>query len=135
MQRILVIDDERDVRDSVKCVLDLAGYEVLTAENVPEALEQLKRTPMDLVITDIIMPKMNGVQAIESIRRAFPLVRIVAISGGGNFGVAGYQPTAIATNAYLRSAEEAGAHVVLTKPFELDDLIEVVEKLLGVGHA
>jgi CheY-like chemotaxis protein len=78
---------------------------------------------------------MNGVQAIESIRRAFPMVRIVAISGGGNFGVAGYQPTAIATNAYLRSAEEAGAHVVLTKPFELDDLIEVVEKLLGVGHA
>src|SRR5882724_3427570 len=135
MQRILVIDDERDVRDSVKCVLDLAGYEVLTAENVTEALEQLRRTPMDLVITDIIMPKMNGVQAIESIRRAFPMVRIVAISGGGNFGVAGYQPTAIATNAYLRSAEEAGAHVVLTKPFELDDLIEVVEKLLGVGHA
>jgi CheY-like chemotaxis protein len=135
MQRILVIDDERDVRDSVKCVLDLAGYEVLTAENVPEALEQLRRTPMDLVITDIIMPKMNGVQAIESIRRAFPMVRIVAISGGGNFGVAGYQPTAIATNAYLRSAEEAGAHVVLTKPFEFDDLIEVVEKLLGVGHA
>ncbi len=135
MQRILIIDDERDVRDSVKCVLDLAGYEVLTAENVTEALEQLKRTPMDLVITDIIMPKMNGVQAIESIRRAFPMVRIVAISGGGNFGVAGYQPTAIATNAYLRSAEEAGAHVVLTKPFEFDDLIEVVEKLLGVGHA
>ena len=135
MQRILVIDDERDVRDSVKCVLDLAGYEVLTAENVPEALEQLQRTPMDLVITDIIMPKMNGVQAIESIRRAFPMVRIVAISGGGNFGVAGYQPTAIATNAYLRSAEEAGAHVVLTKPFEFDDLIEVVERLLGVGHA
>jgi YesN/AraC family two-component response regulator len=135
MQRILIIDDERDVRDSVKCVLDLAGYEVLTAENATEALEQLGRTPMDLVITDIIMPKMNGVQAIESIRRAFPLVRIVAISGGGNFGVAGYQPTAIATNAYLRSAEEAGAHVVLTKPFESDDLIEVVEKLLGVGHA
>lgn len=135
MQRILIVDDERDVRDSVKCVLDLAGYEVLTAENVTEALAQLERAPVDLVITDIIMPKMNGVQAIESIRKAFPMVRIVAISGGGNFGVAGYQPTAIATNAYLRSAEEAGAHVVLTKPFESDDLIEVVEKLLGVGHA
>ncbi len=135
MQRILIIDDERDVRDSVKCVLDLAGYEVLTVDNATDALEQLGRTPMDLVITDIIMPKMNGVQAIESIRRAFPKVRIVAISGGGNFGVAGYQPAAIATNAYLKSAEEAGAHVVLTKPFELDDLIGVVEKLLGVGHA
>jgi YesN/AraC family two-component response regulator len=135
MQRILIIDDERDVRDSVKCVLDLAGYEVLTADNATDALNQLGRTPMDLVITDIIMPKMNGVQAIESIRRAFPLVRIVAISGGGNFGVAGYQPTAIATNAYLKSAVEAGAHMVLTKPFEVDDLLEAVEKLLGVGHA
>src|ERR1700730_5569474 len=123
MQRILIIDDEQDVRDSVKCVLDLAGYVVLTAENATEALEQLGRTPTDLVITDIIMPKLNGVQAIQSIRRAFPLVRIVAISGGGNFGVAGYQPTAIATNAHLKSAEEA------------EDLVEAVEKVLGVGHA
>jgi CheY-like chemotaxis protein len=132
MQRILIVDDERDVRDSVKCVLDLAGYVVLTAENATDALEQLGRTPTDLVITDIIMPKINGVQAI---RKAFPLVRIVAISGGGNFGVAGYQPTAIATNAYLASAEEAGAHLVLTKPFEAEDLLAAVEKVLGVGHA
>jgi YesN/AraC family two-component response regulator len=72
MQRILIIDDERDVRDSVKCVLDLAGYEAVTAENATDALEQLGRTPTDLVITDIIMPKINGVQAIQSIRKAFP---------------------------------------------------------------
>ncbi len=135
MQRILIVDDELDVRDSVKCVLDLAGYEVLTADNATEALERLGCTPIDLVITDIIMPKMNGVQAIQSIRQEFPLVRIVAISGGGNFGAAGYQPAAIATNAYLRSAEEAGAHVVLTKPFEVEDLLQAVETLLGVGHA
>jgi CheY-like chemotaxis protein len=135
MQRILIIDDERDVRDSVKGVLDLAGYEAVTAENATDALEQLGRTPTDLVITDIIMPKINGVQAIQSIRKAFPLVRIIAISGGGNFGVAGYQPAAIATNAYLASAEEAGAHLVLTKPFEAEDLLQAVEQLLGVGHA
>jgi YesN/AraC family two-component response regulator len=135
MQRILIIDDERDVRDSVKCVLDLAGYVVCTAENATEALDQLGRIPTDLVITDIIMPKMNGVQAIQEIRKAFPLVRIVAISGGGNFGAAAYQPTAITTNAYLASALEAGAHLVLTKPFEADDLLEAVEKVLGIGHA
>ena len=104
MQRILIIDDERDVRDSVKGVLDLAGYEAVTAENATDALEQLGRTPTDLVITDIIMPKINGVQAIQSIRKAFPLVRIIAISGGGNFGVAGYQPAAIATNASRRNS-------------------------------
>src|ERR1700692_181000 len=123
MQRILIVDDERDVRDSVKCVLDLAGYVVATAENATDALEQLGRTPTDLVITDIIMPKINGVQAIQSIRKAFPLVRIVAISGGGNFGVAGYQPTAIATNAYLASAEEAGAPFLHTKTFEVENIL------------
>jgi YesN/AraC family two-component response regulator len=135
MHRILIIDDELDVRDSVKCVLDLAGYVVCTAENATDALEHLGRVPTDLVITDIIMPKINGVQAIQEIRKAFPLVRIVAISGGGNFGVAGYKPAAITTNAYLASALQAGAHLVLTKPFEADDLLEAVEKVLGFGHA
>jgi CheY-like chemotaxis protein len=134
MHRILIVDDERDVRDSIKSVLDLAGYTVNTAENAADALEQLERAPVDVVITDIIMPKMNGVQAIESIRKAFPRVRIIAISGGGNFGAAAYQPTAITTNAYLASAERAGAHFVLTKPFEAEDLIEAVGQLLGVGH-
>jgi YesN/AraC family two-component response regulator len=108
---------------------------VRTAENAMDALEELKRTPVDVVITDIIMPKINGVQAIESIRKEFPRVRIVAISGGGNFGVSSYQPTAITTSAYLASAEKAGANLVLTKPFEAIDLIEAVETVLGVGHA
>src|ERR1700688_1039294 len=135
MQRILIVDDEGDVRDSIKSVLDLAGYTVRTAENAADALDQLERMPIDVVITDIIMPKMNGVQVIESIRKAFPSVRIIAISGGGNFGITAYQPTAITTTAYLASAEQAGANLVLTKPFEAIDLIQAIEKVLGVGHA
>jgi CheY-like chemotaxis protein len=135
MQNILVIDDEPDVRDAVKRVLDRAGYSVRTADNATDALAELKRVATDVVITDIIMPKINGVQAIESIRKAFPSVRIIAISGGGNFGISTYQPTAITTTAYLASAEVAGAHLALTKPFESGDLIQAVEKVLGVGHA
>ncbi len=135
MQNILVVDDEPDVRDSVKYVLDLAGYSVRTAESAMDALAELARNPTDLVITDIIMPQVNGVEAIESIRKAFPSVRIIAISGGGNFGVTEYHPTAITTTAYLASAKEAGAHLVLTKPFETEELIRSVEQLLGVGHA
>jgi CheY-like chemotaxis protein len=129
MQNILVVDDEPDVRDSVKYALDRAGYSVRTAESAMDALAELARNPTDLVITDIIMPQINGVEAIESIRKAFPSVRIIAISGGGNFGVTDYQPTAITTTAYLALAEKAGAHLVLTKPFE------TVEQVLGVGHA
>ena len=135
MQNILVIDDEPDVRDAVKRVLDRAGYSVRTADNAIDALAELERVATDVVITDIIMPKINGVQAIESIRKAFPSVRIIAISGGGNFGISTYQPTAITTTAYLASAEVAGAHLALTKPFESGDLIQAVEKVLGVGHA
>jgi CheY-like chemotaxis protein len=135
MHKILVIDDDADVRDSVKYVLDLAGYTVATAQSATEALGQLALVTTDLVITDIVMPKIDGVQAIQMIRRAFPHVRIVAISGGGNFGAAAYQPAAIKTNAYLASALDAGAHLVLLKPFETEDLLQAVEEVLGVGHA
>lgn len=135
MQSVLVVDDERDVRDAIKRVLDRAGYSVRTTGEAGEALEELRRCGADVVITDIIMPKINGVQAIESIRREFPAVRIIAISGGGNFGITAYQPTAITTSAYLAAAERAGAHWVLTKPFESNDLLNAVERVLGVGHA
>jgi CheY-like chemotaxis protein len=134
MQNILVIDDEPDVRDAVKRVLDRAGYSVRTMDSAVDVLAEFERIPTDVVITDIIMPKIDGVQAIETIRRAFPSVRIIAISGGGNFGITAYQPTAITTTAYLASAEQAGAHLVLTKPFESLDLIQAVETVLGVGH-
>jgi CheY-like chemotaxis protein len=135
MHSILVIDDEPDVRDAVKRVLDRVGYTVRTADSGVGALADLERIRTDVVITDIIMPKVDGVQVIESIRKAFPSVRIIAISGGGNFGITAYQPTAITTTAYLASAEQAGAHLVLTKPFESIDLIQAIDKVLGVGHA
>ena len=135
MHHVLVIDDELDVRDAVKRVLDRAGYSVRTTDAAAEALVELRRCPADVVITDIIMPKINGVEAIESIRREFPSVRIIAISGGGNFGITAYQPTAITTSAYLAAAQLAGAHTVLTKPFESKELLQAVEQVLGVGHA
>jgi CheY-like chemotaxis protein len=135
MHSILVVDDEPDVRESIKFVLDRAGYNVRTVGSAMDAFIELARNPTDLVITDIIMPQINGVEAIETIRRKFPAVRIIAISGGGNFGITEYQPTAITTTAYLASAQRAGAYLALTKPFEATDLIQAVETVLGVGHA
>jgi CheY-like chemotaxis protein len=135
MQNVMVVDDERDVRDAIQRVLERAGYSVRTTGEAADALVELRRSVADVLITDIIMPKINGVEAIESIRREFPAVRIIAISGGGNFGITAYQPTAITTSAYLAAAERAGAHYVLTKPFESNDLLNAVERVLGVGHA
>jgi YesN/AraC family two-component response regulator len=135
MHRILVIDDEPDVRDGIKRVLDRAGFSVRVIDNATDAMLELKRLAADVVITDIIMPKVNGVDAIECIVREFPMVRIVAISGGGNFDVTGYQPAAITTTAYLAAAKRAGAHCILTKPFESRELIEAVERVMGAAGA
>jgi CheY-like chemotaxis protein len=131
MHRILVIDDEPDVRDGIKRVLDRAGFSVRVVDNATDAMIELKRLAADVVVTDIIMPKVNGVDAIERIVRDFPMMRIIAISGGGNFDVTGYQPAAITTTAYLAAARRAGAHRVLTKPFESRELIEAVKELMG----
>ena len=135
MHRILVIDDEPDVRDGIKRVLDRAGFSVRTVDNATDAMLELKRLAADVVITDIIMPKVNGVDAIDGIVREFPMVRIVAISGGGNFDVTGYQPAAITTTAYLAAAKLAGAHCILTKPFESRELIAAVEQVMGAAGA
>src|SRR5260370_20375980 len=131
MHSILVIDDEPDVRDGIKRVLERAGFSVRTIDNAAEAMLELKRLRADVVITDIIMPKVNGVDAIECIVREFPMVRIVAISGGGNFDVTSYQPAAITTTAYLAAAKRAPAHCILTKPFESQRLIEAVQQVMG----
>ena len=135
MLRILVIDDEPDVLDGIKRVLDRAGFSVRVVDNATDAMLELKRLAADVVITDIIMPKVNGVDAIERILREFPMVRVVAISGGGNFDVNGYQPAAITTTAYLAAAKRAGAHFILTKPFESRELIEAVNQVMGAGGA
>ena len=135
MHSILVIDDEADVRDGIKRVLDRAGFTVRAIDNATDAMLELKRLAADVVITDIIMPKVSGVDAIECIVRDFPLVRIVAISGGGNFDVSGHQPAAITTTAYLAAAKRAGAHCILTKPFESRELIEAVNQVMGTDDA
>ena len=135
MHSVLVIDDEADVRDGIKRVLDRAGFAVRAMDNASDAMLELKRLPADVVITDIIMPKVNGVDAIESIVRDFPMVRIVAISGGGNFEVTGREPAAITTTAYLAAAKRAGAHCILTKPFESRELIEAVNQAIRADGA
>jgi CheY-like chemotaxis protein len=125
-KEILVIDDEPAIRKSLRRVLERAGYSVRTAVDGVDGLKKLEMRVADIVITDIIMPNVHGVDAIKAIVEKFPRVRIVAISGGGNFSSGVYQPHAIKTEAYLASAEIAGAHAVLTKPFRTADVLQAI---------
>ena len=126
MKSVLIVEDEAVIRRVLTRVLERAGFTVRTAENGDEALEQLRAAEVDIVITDIIMPKMHGVDAIKRIVKEFSRVRIIAISGGGNFGITDYKPDAITTSAYLAAARKAGAHALLTKPFQTAEVLHAI---------
>lgn len=130
MPSVLVIDDEPDVRDSIRQVLSRVGFQVATAENGEEGLEAFLGRPPDVVIVDVIMPRNNGIEVIRKIRQSYPGARIIAITGGGNFGPLGYKPGTLVTEAYLASATESGADATLTKPFHRTDLIALVRSLV-----
>jgi CheY-like chemotaxis protein len=135
MNDVLIIDDEEDIRDALRRVLERAGYRVRAAEDGADGLTQMQQRAADIIITDIIMPKLNGVEAIAAMRERFPGARIIAISGGGNYGTSDYQPNAITTSAYLAAANKAGAHIILTKPFDSADLLKAVSDLTQSGRA
>jgi YesN/AraC family two-component response regulator len=94
---------------------------VTVAANGRKGLAEYKAAPADLVITDLIMPDMEGLEAIMELRRCSPAVKIIAMSGGG----AGWGTD------YLKMAEKFGASRILNKPFSPGDLCAMAEDLLG----
>jgi len=127
---ILVVDDEIEVGEAIRRVLDRAGFAVVVAKGVAEGLAAAESQPPDVVVTDMIMPKTNGIELIRTLRARYPRVRVIAISGGGSFGLHSYKPEAIKTHAYLAAAREAGAEEILTKPFDMNDLLAAIRRRL-----
>jgi len=118
------------VRDALKRVLEEDELQVDVAADAETALVQLNRQAYDLVILDIIMPGMDGVELLRRLRAEFPGLRVIAISGGGNFELSGYGPDAVTTRAYLAAAANVGADAVLAKPFETAELEALIRPLL-----
>jgi CheY-like chemotaxis protein len=131
MKRLLVVDDEPFVREALKRVLEGDEVMVETASDAESALAKVLAGAIDLVVLDVIMPGMDGVQLIRRIRAELPEIRIIAISGGGNFELGGYRPEAVSTRAYLAAATNAGADATLSKPFDGAELEAVVRPLLS----
>jgi CheY-like chemotaxis protein len=128
---VLVIDDEPFVREAIERVLKSSVVCVVGAADAATGLALLDQSAIDLVIIDVVLPGMDGVAAIKQIRRDHPNIRIIAISGGGNFGLSAYQPEAISTTAYLAACIAAGANASLAKPFETAELRALIGQLLA----
>ncbi len=108
------------MREMLIRFLGRAGYEVVGASHGNAALTIHKATPVDLIITDIIMPEKNGLETITDFRHLFPAVKVIAISGGGEIGA----------DNYLQVAKTLGAQKILRKPFPFRVLLEAVHELL-----
>lgn len=121
MAKILVVDDEIQIRGMLKAVLESAGHDVILAEDGNVGMKLFAEQAFDLVVTDLIMPDKEGLEMVTEIRKSRPETKIIAMSGGGRLG-----PT-----DYLKYAEKLGAHISLTKPFENQELVTCVEKLLS----
>jgi DNA-binding response OmpR family regulator len=134
MARVLIIDDEEDVRDAVRLTLERAGHAVVVAARGDAGILMHRDNAADVIIIDIVMPGQNGVDTIRELRNGSPDTRIIAISGGGNLGPAGYQPGAIKTAAYLAAAQAAGADLTYTKPFDRQELLDAIAALASSKH-
>lgn len=119
--RILVIDDDADVRGSLRKVLTRAGYEVVEAADGTAGVDLHHRAPADVIITDIFMPGLDGLQTIRQLKKEGSGVKVIAVSGGDRTG----------TIDLREHARLMGAFRVLAKPFEMTDLLEAVKGALG----
>ncbi len=121
MSRILIIDDEAMIRQMFRRILEIEGFAVDEAADGNEAVFRCRKSPPDLIITDLIMPDKEGIETIIEIKKDFPDIRIIAISGGGR----------ITAQEYLEMAETFGANLTLTKPISRDELVTAVRALLA----
>ncbi|MDH5302365.1 MAG: response regulator [Gammaproteobacteria bacterium] len=117
----LLADDDASIRELIKEILDYPGLTIIEVNNGDEAIGVLKNHPVDFLITDLVMPQKNGIDVILEVRKSYPLLPIIAISGGG--GITGQFD-------YLPVAGLVGAAWEISKPFSPDDLKKAVDEAL-----
>ena len=117
---VLLIDDDPDFRSMLRRTLVRDGYAVQEAENGREGLKVLELSSVDVVVTDIIMPDMEGIELILQLRRTRPELPILAMSAGGRIG----------PDSYLYLAERSGATRTIAKPFSIGPFLELVREVL-----
>ena len=118
---VLLIEDDDFVKNMLKQTFERAGYDVATASNGRIGIQLYQTNPFDVVITDLIMPDMEGIETITHLRKINPGVKVIAISGGGR-----NRP-----DDYLQLAAKLGALKTFVKPVDRNALLEAVKDLVS----
>ncbi len=118
METILVIDDDVEMRDVLFDLLSLDGYEVLLAADGSSGIERYRNSLPELVITDLKMPNVDGIEVLEELKNEFPETPIMVITGVSDVSV-------------IEEAIEHAADRILKKPFGVDELLTAIDELLG----
>lgn len=121
MTKVLLVDDNNSILGLFTMILTREGYSVAVAYNGVQALSLARRKKFEVVITDIIMPFKDGIETIMELKRLYPDIKIIAISGGDGKG----------NKDFLRMAEMAGACRTISKPFEPHDLLATLKDCLA----
>ena len=116
MARILIIEDEEVIRDLLRDVLGSQGHTVEEAADGRIGVEMFRKNPADLVITDIMMPNLNGLEVVRQLRAEFPDAKIISIAAVGE--------------SLLEQARELGADRTFDKPFRVDEIVKAIDELL-----
>jgi len=120
MAHILIIDDEPQIRLMLRIMLESEGYTVTEAADGSEGIKCYREKPADLVITDLLMPNKEGLETITALKKDYPSIKIIAISGGGKNK----------SKLYLQMAQRFGALEVFEKPLRKEPFLECVRKLI-----
>jgi len=121
VSHVMVVDDEPQIRNILRVILEQEGYTVAEAEEGEMALKLHEENPCKLMILDIVMPGMEGLETLMHLRKQYPDVKVIMMSGGGKS----------LTMSFLPAATKLGAVKTFQKPFVLDEMVTAVRELIG----
>ena len=117
MGKILIVDDEKEMREISSQIFQVEGYEVDTASDAENALFKIKKNKYNFLLVDLVLPgRLNGIDIIKQVRKTLPHIKIIAYSGFSGIDIA-------------EKVIRAGANNFITKPFKRQEIINVFNKL------
>ncbi len=118
--KVLIVDDDSELLESLRLVVELAGFAVITAENGVRGLQAFRNTDPAAVLIDIVMPKLDGIETVRQMRREGPSAKIIVMSGSPQVGKV----------ELADAARELGAVAALEKPFDPAELTKLLRELV-----